>query len=163
MQRDSKVEGGVPRRGGAEGPRAGPGAHGDCVIIRPGGRLPVDPPAGCSQQPGAGARMRPHLAILPPGTRGRPHFHADQATAIHVVRGETEVWHGDGLAHRWRARAGDVVCVPPGAPPLTVNRGGVTAIAVVTLADQPDQAGTVVIELPRHLAGLLGLPVAAGP
>ena len=107
--------------------------------------------------------MRPHLAILPPGTRGKPHFHADQATAIHVVSGETEVWHGDGLAQRWLARAGDVVCVPPGAPHLTVNRGDVTAIAVVTLADQPDQAGTVVIELPRHLAWLLGLPVAAGP
>jgi len=163
MLRVSKVDEWLPRPRDAERPPAGPRARGDCVIIRPGGIRPAEPPAGCSEQPGAGARMRPHLAILPPGTRGRPHFHADQATAIHVVSGETEVWHGDGLAQRWLARAGDVVCVPPGAPHLTVNRGGVTAIAVVTLADQPDQAGTVVIELPRHLAGLLGLPVAAGP
>ncbi|HTR93645.1 MAG TPA: cupin domain-containing protein [Trebonia sp.] len=162
MLRVSKVDEWLPRPRDAERPQESPRAHGDCVIIRPGGRLPVAPPAAPSQ-PGAGARMRAHLAILPPGTRGRPHFHAAQATAIHVVSGETEVWHGDGLAQRWVARAGDVVCVPPGAPHLAVNRGDVTAIAVLTLTDQPDQAGTVVIELPRHLAGLLGLPVAAGP
>ena len=125
MLRVSKVDEWLPRPRDAERPPAGPRAHGDCVLIRPGGRLPVDPPAGSSQQPAAGARMRPHLAILPPRTRGRPHFHADQATAIHVVSGETEVWHGDGLAQRWLARAGDVVCVPPGAPHLTVNRGDV--------------------------------------
>jgi uncharacterized RmlC-like cupin family protein len=163
MRRVSKVDEWLPRPRDAERPHAGPRVHGDCVIIRPGGRLPVDPPAGPAEPPGPGARMRPRLAILPPGTRGRPHFHAAQATAIHIVSGETEVWHGDELTERWVARAGDVVCVPPGAPHLTVNRGDVTAIAVVTLADYPDQAGTVVIELPRHLAGLLALTVAAGP
>ncbi|TVZ00354.1 cupin domain-containing protein [Trebonia kvetii] len=162
MLRVSKVDEWLPRPRDAERPHAGPRAHGDCVIIRPGGRLPVDPPAGPAEPPGAGARMRPRLAILPPGTRGRPHFHDAQATAIHIVSGETEVWHGDGLTQRWVAQAGDVVCVPLGAPHLTVNRGDVTAIAVVSLADHPDQAGTVVIELPRHLAGLLALPVAAG-
>ena len=163
MLRVSKVDEWLPRPRDAERPHAGPRARGDCVIIRPVGRLPVHSPASPDEPPAAGAWMRPHLAILPPGTRGRPHFHAGQATAIHVVSGETEVWHGDGLAQRWVARAGDVVCVPAGAPHLAVNRGDVTAIAVVTLADQADQAGTVVIELPRHLAGFRGLPVAAGP
>jgi uncharacterized RmlC-like cupin family protein len=162
MLRVSKVDEWLPRPRDAERAQAGQRAHGDCVIIRPGGRHPAHPPAGAAEPPDAETRVRPHLAILPPGTRGRPHFHAGQATAIHLVSGETEVWHGDGLAQRWLARAGDVVCVPAGAPHLTVNRGDVAAIAVVTLADQPDQAGTVVIELPRHLAGLLGLPVAAG-
>ena len=162
MLRVSKVDEWLPRPRDAERAQEGPRAHGDCVIIRPGGRFPVHRPAGPAEPPAAGTPIRPHLAILPPRTRSRPHFHAGQATAIHVVSGETEVWHGDGLAQRWLARAGDVVCVPAGAPHLTVNRGDVAAIAVVTLADQPEQAGTVVIELPRHLAGLLGLPVAAG-
>ena len=163
MLRVSKVDEWLPRPRTAERAHEAPRAHGGCVIIRPGGRLPAWPQATPAQQPGAAGRVRPHLAILPPGTRGRPHFHAEQATAIHVISGETELWHGDGFAQRWVAKAGDVVCVPPGAPHLAVNRGDVTAIAVVTLADQPDQAGTVVTELPRHLAWLLGLPVAAGP
>ena len=80
-----------------------------------------------------------------------------------MVSGEADVWHGDGLAQRWVARAAcDVVCVPAGTPHLAVNRGDVTSIAVVARTDPADQAGTVVIEMPRHLAGLLGLPVAAG-
>ena len=41
-----------------------------------------------------------------------------------------------------------------------MNRGDVTSIAVVAESDAADDAGTVVIELPRHLAGLLSLPVA---
>ena len=162
MLRVSKVDEWLPRPRDAERAHASPRVRRDCVLIRPGASLPVEPQAGPAAPADAGTRMRPQLAIFPPGTRGRPHFHADQATVIHVVSGEAEVWHGDGLAQRWVARAGDVVCVPPGAPHLAVNRGDVTAIAVVTAADHPDPAGTVVIELPRHLAGLLGLPVAAG-
>jgi uncharacterized RmlC-like cupin family protein len=162
MLRVSKVDEWLPRPRDAARSHASPRGHRDCVLIRPGTPLPPGPRAGPAEPQEAGTRMRPHLAIFPPGTRGRPHFHADQATVIHVVSGEAEVWHGDGLAQRWVARAGDVVCVPPGAPHLTVNRGDVTAIAVVTAADRPDRAGTVVIELPRHLADLLGLPVAAG-
>ena len=163
MLRVSKVDEWLPRPRDAERASASPRGRRDCVLIRPGAPLPAEPQAGAAAPPDAETRMRPHLAIFPPGTRGRPHFHADQATVIHLVSGAAEVWHGDGLAQRWIARAGDVVCVPPGAPHLTVNRGDVTAIAVVTLADYPDQAGTVVIELPRHLAGLLALTVAAGP
>jgi uncharacterized RmlC-like cupin family protein len=162
MLRVSKVDEWLPRPRDAERPHASPRVRRDCVLIRPGTPLTAEPRAGAAEQPAAETRMRPHLAIFPPGTRGRPHFHAGQATVIHVVSGEAEVWHGDGLAQRWVARAGDVVCVPPGAPHLAVNRGDVTAIAVVTAADHPDEDGTVVIELPRHLAGLLGLPVAVG-
>ena len=162
MLRVSKVDEWLPRPRDAERSHASPRVRRDCVLIRPGAPLSPGPQARGAEPPDAGTWLRPHLAIFPPGTRGRPHFHADQATIIHVVSGEAEVWHGDGLTGRWVARAGDLVCVPPGAPHLTVNHGDVTAIAVVTAAGHPDQAGTVVIELPRHLAGLLGLPVAAG-
>ena len=59
-------------------------------------------------------------------------------------------------------RAGDFVYIPPGTPHLAVNRGDVTAIAVVARADPADQPGAVVIELPRHLAALSSYPVASG-
>ena len=91
-----------------------------------------------------------------------PHFHADGETAIYVVSGEADVWHGPGLGKRSAVRAGDFIYVPPGTPHLAVNRGEVTSVAVVGRTDLPDQPGIVVIELPRHLAGLLSYPVASG-
>jgi uncharacterized RmlC-like cupin family protein len=111
--------------------------------------------------PGA-HELRLHLVMIPPGSRGLPHLHPDAESAVYVVSGETDVWHGDGLALQSAVRAGDVIYIPPGAPHLAVNRGDVTSIAVVARVDPADQPGDVVIELPRHLAGLLGYPVAVG-
>ena len=100
--------------------------------------------------------------MIRPGTRGLPHFHDGRETAVYMVSGEAEVWHGAGLGKRTVVRAGDFIYVPPGAPHLAVNRGEVTSIAVVGRTDTPDQPGFVVIELPRHLAGLASYPVASG-
>jgi len=100
--------------------------------------------------------------MIPPGTRGMPHFHADCETAIYVVSGEAEVWHGPGLHSRAAVRAGDFMYIPPGTPHLAVNRGDVTSIAVAARTDPADRASAVVIELPRHLAALLSYPVASG-
>ena len=41
-----------------------------------------------------------------------------------------------------------------------MNRGDVTAIAVVARTDPTETESRVVVELPRHLADLLNLPVA---
>ena len=50
--------------------------------------------------------------------------------------------------------------IPPGTPHLPVNRGDVTAIAVVARTDPTQETESrVVVELPRHLADLLSLPI----
>jgi uncharacterized RmlC-like cupin family protein len=100
--------------------------------------------------------------MIAPGTRGLPHFHDGQETAMHVVSGEAEVWHGNGLAQRSVVRAGDCVYVPPGAPHLAVNRGAATSVVVVAGTGQAGQPGAVTLELPRHLAALRGIPVGGG-
>lgn len=138
-------------------PAAAP-PQGDCVIIRPG-RVAGQRPGISGLSAGAKA-LGVRLVLIPPGTRGMPHFHAGQETALYVVSGETEVWHGEGLVRRSTVRAGDFIYIPPGAPHLAVNRGDVTSIAVAARNDPADEGDAVVIELPRHLAGLLGLPVA---
>jgi uncharacterized RmlC-like cupin family protein len=89
-----------------------------------------------------------------------PHLHADHETAIYVVSGEAEVWHGPGLASRATARAGDFIYIPPGIPHLAVNRSDTAGVAVVGRSDPADQTSAVVIELPRHLAGLASFPLA---
>ena len=142
-------------------PRSGNG-----VIVRShgeDGRRSVgdQQPGGSGPSSGAHA-LRLRLVMIPPGTRGLPHFHADGETAIYLVSGEADVWHGPGLGRRSAVRAGDFIYVPRGTPHLAVNRGEITSIAVVGRANPGDDPGDVVIELPRHLAELASYPVASG-
>jgi uncharacterized RmlC-like cupin family protein len=171
MLRVSMVDGWLSRPRGTEPARPDMRAQGARVpdhadvIIRSHGedcrRSVGERPGGSGPSSGAPA-LRLHLAMIPPGTRGRPHFHADRETAVYVVSGEADVWHGPGLGKRSAVRAGDFIYIPPGTPHLAVNRGDVTSIAVVARTDPADQPGAVVIELPRHLAALSSYPVASG-
>ena len=151
MLRVSKVDDWLNRQPTRRDLRSGD----DCVIIRSAGA----PRAG-TDAVSAGARaLGVNLVMIPPGSRGMPHYH-DGETALYLVSGETEVWYGGDLAKRSLVRAGDFIYIPPGTPHLAVNRGDVTSIAVVAESDQADDADTIVVELPRHLAGLLSLPIA---
>jgi uncharacterized RmlC-like cupin family protein len=145
--------------------------HGDCVIIRSadgpdglGGTQGIGLASGVTSgvtSQSAGARgLCLNLVMIPPGSRGMPHFHDGHETAIYTVSGQTEVWHGHGLVKRTVVRAGDFMYIPPGTPHLPVNRGDVTAIAVVARTDPTETESRVMVELPRHLADLLSLPVA---
>jgi uncharacterized RmlC-like cupin family protein len=163
MLRVSTVDGWLTRPRAAGSARPDLRTHGDCVIIRIDCRR-----SGGDKQPGgsgpsSGSKaLRLHLAMIPPGARGVPHYHADEGTAIYLVSGETELWHGPGLVTRSAVRAGDFIYIPPGTPHLAVNRRDVTSIAVVARTDPADRAGAVVIELPRHLAGLTNYPIGSG-
>ncbi len=189
MLRVSKSDGWPPRAHDAGAGRQDLRSCGGYVAIRSGGcltggSLPVpaghpggEPPghaaatqdcrrSGGDQPGGSGPSsgcqaLRLHLVMIPPGTRGQPHLHPGHETAGYVVSGEAEVWHGAGLARRSVVRAGDYIYIPPGTPHLVVNRGDVTSITVVARPYQTS-AGSVTVELPRHLAGLLSYPVGYG-
>ena len=138
--------------------------HGDCVVIRSShsydGKQGVSLASGVSGQTAGAQALCLHVVMIPPGTRGMPHFHSGHESAIYTVSGETEVWHGAGLVKRTVVRAGDFMYIPPGTPHLPVNRSDVMTIAVVARTDPQEQESVVVMELPRHLADLLSLPVA---
>jgi uncharacterized RmlC-like cupin family protein len=138
--------------------------HGDCVVIRSSqsydGKQGVSLTSGVSSRSAGAQALCLHLVMIPPGTRGMPHFHEGHESAIYTVSGETEVWHGAGLVKRTVVQAGDFMYIPPGTPHLPVNRSGVMSIAVVARTDPQEQESVVVVELPRHLADLLSLPVA---
>jgi uncharacterized RmlC-like cupin family protein len=138
--------------------------HSNCVIVRSAenyeGKQGVSLVSGISSRSAGARALCLHLVMIPPGTRGTPHYHARHESAIYTVSGETEVWHGDGLLQSTVVRAGDFMYVPPGAPHLPVNRGDVMSVSVVARTDPQEQESVVVLELPRHLANLLSLPVA---
>jgi uncharacterized RmlC-like cupin family protein len=139
--------------------------HGDCVVIRStqsyDGKQGVTLASGVSARTAGAHALCLHLVMIPPGTRGLPHFHAGHESAIYTVSGQNEVWHGAGLVNRTIVRAGDFMYIPPGIPHLPVNRGDVMVIAVVARTDAQEQESVVVVDLPRHLADLAALPVAA--
>src|ERR1700688_2340042 len=139
MLRVSIVDGWLNRPHGLKPARPDVRAQGarfqdHCVIIRSRGedgrRSVGDQQPGVSGPSSGKLVLRLHLVMIPPGTRGRPHFHADRETAIYVVSGEADIWHGTGLVKRSAVRAGDFIYIPPGTPHLAVNRGDVTSIAV---------------------------------
>lgn len=138
--------------------------HGDCVLIRSAhdssnyhGGL------GITNRSAGAQALCLQLVMIPPGSRGMPHYHPGRETALYTVSGQAEVWHGRGLVKRTVVRAGDFMYIPPGTPHLPVNRGDITTIAVVARTAPTNSMpadGSVAVELPRHLAGLLSLPVA---
>ena len=138
--------------------------HGNCVIIRSAeqydGKQGVSLASGISSRSAGSKALCLHLVMIPPGTRGMPHYHAEHESAIYTVSGETEVWHGAGLLQRTVVRAGDFMYVPAGTPHLPVNRGDVMSVSVVARTDPEEQESVVIMELPRHLANLLSFPVA---
>ncbi len=164
------------------GPRPGAEAPGRAAATQDCRRSGGDQPGGSGPSSGV-PTLRLHLVMIPPGTRGTPHLHGHETTG-YVVSGMAEVWHGTGLVRRSVVRAGDFIYIPPGTLHLAVNRGDVTSIAVVArpcregtaqrasgerasgeqvsgeqVSGQEEQDGSVALELPRHLANLLGYPV----
>jgi uncharacterized RmlC-like cupin family protein len=166
MLRVSKADQWPPRAQDAPAGHQDLRSPGGCVVIRSGGCLPAkdyrrsggDQPGGSGPPSGGSPALRLHLVLIPPGTRGLPHLHPGSATAGYVVSGQAELWHGAGLVQHSVVRAGDFIYIPPGTPHLAVNRGDVTSIAVVAC---PSHEGSVTVELPRHLAGLLSYPVGS--
>lgn len=152
MLRVSKVDDWLNRQPARRDSRA----NGDCVIIRSAGAIRT----GVSGASAGSRALGLNLVMIPPGSRGMPHYHDGHEIALYLVSGEAEVWHGADLAKRATVRAGDFIYIPPGTPHVAVNRGDVTSIAVVAKTDPAENGRTVVIGLPRHLAGLLSLPVA---
>jgi uncharacterized RmlC-like cupin family protein len=140
-------------------------APGEVIIIRaPGtypGRQGLSLATGVSSRSAGARALCLHVVMIPPGTRGIPHLHDGHESAIYVVSGQTEVWHGPGLLRRLVAQAGDFLYIPPGTPHLPVNRGDVTAVAVVARTDPCEQESVVTLSLPPHLAELNAFPVAS--
>lgn len=94
---------------------------------------------GVSKEAVGATRLAMHLGVLPPGTVGPAHTHADHETAVYVLEGEALIRWGDGLAHETRAAAGDFVFVPAGMPHQAINPSTVEPCRTVIARTDPSE------------------------
>ena len=87
-----------------------------------------------------------NLLTIPPGGRGRPHFHAGHESAIYVLSGEALTWYGEGLSQCATVRAGDFLYIPAGMPHLPVNLSEAEpCTAIVARTDASEQESVVLL------------------
>jgi uncharacterized RmlC-like cupin family protein len=85
------------------------------------------------------------MLTLPDGARARTHLHREIETAVYVISGSCEMFHGDRLQEHVDCSAGDYVYVPPDVAHLVMNRSGGPATAVVAHTAASDQDGIVLL------------------
>jgi uncharacterized RmlC-like cupin family protein/uncharacterized protein YciI len=130
------------------------GGNDTCVVIRPPEAentvqgLPTF--VGVSQESAGAQALCLHLVRFPPGGRAEAHLHANHESAIYIVRGEVEAWHGEGLSEYLTARAGDFIYVPAGVPHLPGNRSDSEPVLAVIARTDPNEQESVVLLPDTH-------------
>jgi uncharacterized RmlC-like cupin family protein len=121
-----------------------------CVLVRRGeaakGTTGVTYAAGVSGATTGARGLCLELATLPPGARGRAHYHADHESAAYVLEGEIVLWFGEALDEKLIARAGDFLYIPSGVPHLPANASASEpAVAVLARTDANEQESAVAL------------------
>lgn len=138
--------------------------NGTCVLVRgstyngiQGGTFS----AGVSAESAGAQRICLHFLTLPPGSRAQAHVHAGHESAVAVIAGQVDVWHGPDLRDHLLMREGDCLYIPANVPHLPVNRGTVPMVALVARTDPREQESVRLIDLPSHLDDIAAIPIAA--
>ncbi|MFF8848213.1 cupin domain-containing protein [Streptomyces sp. NPDC015127] len=120
-----------------------------CVLVRSGQTqetkqgLPTF--AGVSQESAAAQALCLHVVMIPPGGRAHAHLHADHESAVYIVSGEADLWHGDGLGQHMVLTPGDFVYIPPSVPHLPANRSQTEPLIGVIARTDPNEQESVVL------------------
>lgn len=72
-------------------------------------------------------------------------MHESHQTAIYVIAGEAEMWHGDRLESHMVLKAGDMLYIPSGVPHLQINRSNTPVTAVIARTDPNEQESVVLL------------------
>jgi len=120
-----------------------------CQLFRAGGtyagKQGFDYFAGISAETAGSHGLCMHLLTIPPGGRAKAHMHESHETAIYVLEGEGEMWHGPKLEHHMVLRAGDMLYIPAGVPHLPMNRSAAPVSAVIARTDPNEQESVVLL------------------
>jgi uncharacterized RmlC-like cupin family protein len=120
-----------------------------CTVVRSGesyeGRQGLTYRAGLTGATAGSRAISMVLVTLPPGARAKAHLHHGIETAIHVLEGQVETWHGERLAECAVTGPGDYLYISAEMPHLVVNRSDAPCRALVAHTAPDDQAGIVLL------------------
>src|SRR5260221_1999564 len=120
-----------------------------CVLIRPAdtheGKQGLKLFSGISAESAGAKGLCMHLLTIPAGGRAKAHLHAQHETAIYVLRGEADMWYGEGLRQHLICRAGEFLFIPAGVPHLPANRSQTEPCEAVVARTEPNEPGSVVL------------------
>jgi uncharacterized RmlC-like cupin family protein len=120
-----------------------------CRVVRPGDaalrRQGLPSVEGISAESAGAQALCVHLVTIPPGGRARAHLHERHESALYVLQGEAEMWHGEGLREHLRVRAGEFLYIPAGVPHLPANASASEACVAVVARTDPNEQESVVL------------------
>jgi uncharacterized RmlC-like cupin family protein len=76
---------------------------------------------------------------VPPGSRGRPHYHDNCESALYMISGAIEIRFGDRLEESLRVEAGDLLYVPPRETHTVTNLSDTEPAQYVVARDSPTE------------------------
>ena len=120
-----------------------------CVVVRGDdgfdGKQGLSYFAGISAETAGSRGLCMHMVTIAPGQRARAHLHQAHETAIYVLRGESEVWYGEGLRQHLVVRAGEYLYIPAGMPHLPANTHPTEPCVAVLARTDPNEQESVVL------------------
>ena len=120
-----------------------------CVLVRPAdtyeGKQGLTLFSGISAETAGSKGLCMHLLSIPAGGRAKAHLHEHHETAIYVLRGEADVWYGEGLRQHLICRAGEFLYIPAGVPHLPANRSATESCEAVVARTDPNEQESVVL------------------
>ena len=121
----------------------------ECILIHPAdtyeGKQGLTLFPGVSAESARATGLCMHLLTIPAGGRAKAHLHAQHETAIYVLRGEADMWYGEGLRQHLICRAGDFLFIPAGVPHLPANRSQTEPCEAVVARTDPNEQESVVL------------------
>lgn len=121
-----------------------------CRVIRPSdsyeGKQGPRYTAGVSAESAGATGIWLGAITIAPGARTKAHFHERHETAIHVLRGEVEMWSGPDLAVHQLVRAGDYLYIPAGVSHVAANRSLTEPATAILARTDPNEQESVVLQ-----------------
>ena len=123
-----------------------------CVVVRGNeprdtyqGKQGLSYLGGISAESAGSTGICMHLLTMPPGARANAHLHEGHETAIYILSGRSEMWHGEGLRERLTVEAGDFLYIPAGVPHLPTNASDTEPCVAVLARTDPNEQESVVL------------------